>query len=412
MKFKHHFQIASSGLRSHKVRTLLTILGIVIGIAAVILVMSVSRGAEQLILSQIQGLGTKTIAVLPGRQPTGPSDFAQIFSDSLTERDLTLLQRKENVPNLENIMPVVFGGESASFGSETYRLTIFGATDLISRIFDLQVSKGVFFTDDDVRRRAEVAVIGSEVKEKLFGLNDALGERIRVKNRNFRVVGVLPKVGQKSFFNFDQMMIVPYSAAQQYIFGIKYFHRFIIESDSEEAIARTVSDIKTTLRNSHSITDPDRDDFHVETAENLAETIGAITQVLSILLVSIAAISLLVGGVGIMNIMLVSVTERTREIGLRKAVGATEKNILKQFLLEAVILTFIGGILGIILGVSIYFLISLAISRFLGLDWTFSISTTAIVLGLGVSTFIGIVFGLYPARKASQKSPIEALRYE
>lgn len=412
MKFKHHFQIASSGLRSHKVRTLLTILGIVIGIAAVILVMSVSRGAERLILSQIQGLGTKTIAVLPGRQPTGPSDFAQIFSDSLTERDLTLLQRKENVPNLNSIMPVVFGGESASFGSETYRLTIFGATDLISRIFDLQVSKGAFFTDDDVRRRAEVAVIGSEVKEKLFGLNDALGERVRVKNRNFRVVGVLPKVGQKSFFNFDQMMIVPYSSAQQYIFGIKYFHRFIIESDSEEAIARTVSDIKTTLRNSHSITDPDRDDFHVETAENLAETIGAITQVLSILLVSIAAISLLVGGVGIMNIMLVSVTERTREIGLRKAVGATEKNILKQFLLEAVILTFIGGILGIILGVSIYFLISLAISRFLGLDWTFSISTTAIVLGLGVSTFIGIVFGLYPARKASQKSPIEALRYE
>ncbi len=412
MKFKHHFQIASSGLRSHKVRTLLTILGIVIGIAAVILVMSVSRGAERLILSQIQGLGTKTIAVLPGRQPTGPSDFAQIFSDSLTERDLNLLQRKENVPNLNSIMPVVFGGESASFGSETYRLTIFGATDLISRIFDLQVSKGAFFTDDDVRRRAEVAVIGSEVKEKLFGLNDALGERVRVKNRNFRVVGVLPKVGQKSFFNFDQMMIVPYSSAQQYIFGIKYFHRFIIESDSEEAIARTVSDIKTTLRNSHSITDPDRDDFHVETAENLAETIGAITQVLSILLVSIAAISLLVGGVGIMNIMLVSVTERTREIGLRKAVGATEKNILKQFLLEAVILTFIGGILGIILGVSIYFLISLAISRFLGLDWTFSISITAIVLGLGVSTFIGIVFGLYPARKASQKSPIEALRYE
>ncbi len=413
MTFKNNLKTALTGLRTHKVRTILTILGIVIGIASVILVMSVSRGAERLILAQIQGLGTKTIAVLPGRQPTGPSDFAQIFSDSLTERDLTLLQRRENVPNLENIMPVVFGGESASYESETYRLTIFGATDLMSKIFDLQQpAQGSFFTEDDVRRRAEVAVIGSEVKEKLFGLNNAVGERIRVKNRNFRVVGVLPKIGQKSFFNFDQMMIVPHSAAQQYVFGIKYFHRFIIEADSEESIARVVRDVETTLRNSHGISDPDKDDFHVETTEDLAETVGAITQVLTVLLVSIAAISLLVGGVGIMNIMLVSVTERTREIGLRKAVGATRRVILKQFLIEAIILTFVGGILGIVLGVSLYLLISLAITQFLGLRWSFSVSVMSVVLGLAVSAFIGIVFGLYPAQKASQKSPIEALRYE
>lgn len=412
MKLKYSFNTALSGLKAHKVRTALTILGIVIGISAVILVMSVGRGAERLILDQIQGLGSKTIAVLPGRQPTGPSDFAQLFSDSLTERDLELLKRKENAPTVKNIMPVVFGGESASFGSETYRLTVFGATDYVAEIFDLVPQSGNFFSEEDIRRRAEVAIIGNEVKEKLFGFNNPLGERIRVKDRNFRIIGVLPKTGQKTFFNFDQMMIVPYTSAQQYIFGIKYFHRFIIEAESEAAIGRTANDVTLTLRNAHGIMDPDKDDFHVETAEDLVATVGSITQILTVLLVSIAAISLLVGGVGIMNIMLVSVTERTREIGLRKAVGATNNDILKQFLLESVILTIIGGVIGIILGSLLSLLVAVAINYFLDLNWSFTISGVAIFLGLGVSAFIGLVFGLYPARKASQKSPIEALRYE
>jgi len=349
---------------------------------------------------------------LPGRQPTGPSDFAQLFSDSLTERDMQLLKRKENAPTIARIMPVVFGGETAFYGSETYRLTIFGATDLLAQIFDLKPERGTFLTEEDVRNQSSVVIIGDEVREKLFGFVDPIGQRIRVKGRSLRVIGILPQQGTGSLFNFDQMIIIPYTTAQQYIFGIKYFHRFIIESESEESLARTVKDIETTLRNSHGITDPDKDDFYVETSAELIERFGVITQILTVLLASIAAISLLVGGIGIMNIMLVSVTERTREIGLRKAVGATDKDILKQFLLEAVILTIVGGIIGILIGASLSFMSSLVIKYFIGIDWVFTLSGTAIFLGLSISAAIGIVFGLYPARQASLKNPIEALRHE
>ncbi|HEY4528022.1 MAG TPA: ABC transporter permease, partial [Candidatus Paceibacterota bacterium] len=369
MKFSHAVKTAIAGLASHKSRSVLTILGIVIGVAAVILVVSLGKGAQNLILGQIQGLGSKTIAVLPGREPKGPSDIAQTFSDSLKEKDLEALRRKDNVPTLEKIMPVVFGGASASYGDETYRLTILGVSGLVGEIFDLRPQTGVFLTEDDVKNRAAAVVIGAKVKDELFGESAALGERIKIKGRNFRVVGVLPKKGQVSFFNFDEMALVPYTTAQQYIFGIKYFHRFIIQPSSEEEIGRTVQDVKITLRNSHGISSPDKDDFFVETQADLAARLGTITSVLTLFLAAIAAISLLVGGVGIMNIMLVSVTERTREIGLRKAVGATNRDILNQFLLEAIILTLIGGIVGVFAGAILSFLSSLALSNFAGLNW-------------------------------------------
>jgi len=412
MKFSHAVKTAIAGLASHKSRSVLTILGIVIGVAAVILVVSLGKGAQNLILGQIQGLGSKTIAVLPGREPKGPSDIAQTFSDSLKEKDLEALRRKDNVPTLEKIMPVVFGGASASYGDETYRLTILGVSGLVGEIFDLRPQTGVFLTEDDVKNRAAAVVIGAKVKDELFGESAALGERIKIKGRNFRVVGVLPKKGQVSFFNFDEMALVPYTTAQQYIFGIKYFHRFIIQPSSEEEIGRTVQDVKITLRNSHGISSPDKDDFFVETQADLAARLGTITSVLTLFLAAIAAISLLVGGVGIMNIMLVSVTERTREIGLRKAVGATNRDILNQFLLEAIILTLIGGIVGVFAGAILSFLSSLALSNFAGLNWTFVFPLSAAFAGLLVSSLVGLVFGLYPAHQASLKSPIEALRYE
>ena len=222
MIFKYSFKTAVIGLKTNGSRSALTILGIVIGIASIILIMSLGQGAQNLILSQVQGMGSKTIIVIPGREPKGPSDSAQIFSDSLKSRDFELLQRKENVPTLQNIMPMLFGGETASFGSDTYRPTVFGTSPIIQQIFDLQVAEGTFFSDDDIRGNAAVVVIGSKIKTELFGDSPALGERIKIKDRSFRVIGVMPSKGQVSFFNFDEAALIPYTTAQQYVFGIKY----------------------------------------------------------------------------------------------------------------------------------------------------------------------------------------------
>ena len=412
MTLKNNFKIAIDGLKAHKMRSILTILGIVIGITAIILIMSLGAGAQNLILSQIQGLGSKTIAIAPGREPKGPTDVAQILSDSLKEKDLLELSKKTNVPALKNIMPIVFGGETAAFENETYRMTIFGASELIADIFDLLPEKGFFFSEEDIKNNSSVAVIGAKIKEELFGSSEAIGEKIKIKNRNFTVIGILSSKGQVSFFNFDEIAIIPYTTAQKYIFGIKYFHRFMIEAETESDIEQTVSDIKTTLRNSHNITDPEKDDFFVETQADLVSRISTITDILTLFLVAVAAISLIVGGIGIMNIMLVSVTERTNEIGLRKALGATKRNILSQFIFEAIILTVSGGIIGILLGVLFSLIASFILSRFVGLDWQFSFPIAGTIIGFSVSALVGLIFGFYPARKASIKNPIEALGYE
>jgi len=406
------FKTAVNGLRAHKSRSALTILGIVIGITAIMLVMSLGEGAQNLILSQVRSIGPKIIAVVPGRQPKGPTDIFSIFANSLKQKDLEALQKKSNVPHANKIMPVVFGSESLAFGSETYRATIFGVTDLFAQIYDMYPTEGRIFSEDEVKSYADVVIIGSKIKDELFGNDNPLDKKIKIKGRNFKVIGVLPQKGQFSFLNFDEVAVIPYTTAQQYVFGIKHFHRIAIEADEEKNVPQTVEDIKNTLRESHGIADPEKDDFFIETQTEAMQTVSSITNILTAFLTGVAAISLLVGGVGIMNIMLVSVTERTREIGLRKAVGATEKDILTQFLLEAVILTVIGGIIGIVLGALLSFVSSLILSNVLALNWTFTFPVQAALLGLGVATFVGLVFGLYPARQASMKSPIEALRYE
>jgi putative ABC transport system permease protein len=412
MHLKDSLKTALKGLKANRSRSALTILGIVIGIAAIMMVMSLGKGAQDLILSQVQAVGSKTIGISPGRHPKGITDVLSTFTDSLKNKDLEALKNKTNVPHLAKIMPVVFGSQTAAFGNETYRPTILGVTDLFAKIYDIYPEEGRIFTDDETKSYASVVIIGSKVKDELFDGEKALGKNVRIKGKSFRVIGIFGKKGQVSFLNFDDVAIVPYTTAQEYIFGIKYFHRFAIEVDEEKNIPQTVEDIKTTLRNSHNITDPEKDDFFVETQADAMEMVSTIMNVLTLFLAAIAAISLLVGGVGIMNIMLVSVTERTREIGLRKAVGATSKDILNQFLSEAIMLTVAGGALGIALGTVLSFTTAIALSRFAGLNWEFTFPTVAALLGLGASALIGLVFGLYPARKAALKNPIEALRYE
>ena len=410
---KYSFKNAVSGLSANKMRSVLTILGIVIGISAIILVMSLGKGMQSLILNQIQGqVGSRVIEIAPGRQPKGPTDFLSMFSDSLKSKDLTALRDKSNVPQVDQIMPLVFGSVTTAYGDETYQATLYGMTEAAPEMYNLKPGEGRFLTEDDIKDYADMVIIGSRVKEELFGNDEALGQKIKIKGRNFRVIGVLEKKGQGMLIGFDEVVIVPYTTAQQYILGTKYFNHIIIEADSNANVESTVEDIKTTLRNSHNITDPEKDDFNVTSQADAMKMVSTITNILTLFLTAIAAISLLVGGVGIMNIMLVSVTERTREIGLRKAVGATDKDILIQFLLEAIVLTVIGGIAGIIIGASFSYLVALVLSRTLSLNWSFVFPFFGAFLGLSVAFLIGLVFGLYPARRASNLDPIEALRYE
>ncbi|MBU1179938.1 ABC transporter permease, partial [Patescibacteria group bacterium] len=375
MKLKYTFGIAIKALKTNKSRSALTILGIVIGITSIMMVMAIGKGAQNLILGEIQGIGSKTIDVAPGRQPEGFSQTGMLdalFSDSLTLRDVEALKKKTNVPNLAKIIPMVYGNETLSYGNEVYRGTILGSSEGIFDIYNAYPSEGTLFTSDDVLGLSDVVVIGNKIKEELFGESDAVGEKIKIKGKNYRVIGILPSKGEASLMTLDEMVVMPYTTAQSYIMGIKYFNEMLIEADTEENVDIVVKDIELTLRSMHGITDPDKDDFYINTQEDMLELVGTVTDVLKFFLAAVAAISLLVGGVGIMNIMLVSVTERTREIGLRKAIGATEKDILTQFLMESVALTLTGGVIGILLGTGFSFLLAYGLSYVLGSPWLFS----------------------------------------
>src|SRR3989344_4653742 len=308
MHIKYGVKIAFTSLATNKSRAFLTILGIVIGITAVMLIMSIGDGAENLILGQIQGMGSDMVVIRPGQEPKGPSDIGStLFADSLKTSDIKLLQRRENVPHLAKIAPAVIVPGSVSYKNETYRPTIFGwSAEFMREIFNVYPSEGALFTQSDIDGKASVAIIGDKVKKELFGLSSPIGENIRIKEKNFRVVGVLESKGQVSFFNIDDMVVLPYTSAQTYLLGIDHYHEVMIKVDGSEFVNDTIKDIERTLRDAHGITDPSKDDFFVVSQEAALNQISTILNALTIFLTSVVAISLVAGGVGVMNIMLVS----------------------------------------------------------------------------------------------------------
>ncbi|PJE58523.1 MAG: multidrug ABC transporter substrate-binding protein [Candidatus Portnoybacteria bacterium CG10_big_fil_rev_8_21_14_0_10_36_7] len=411
MNLLNTFKTAIGALIANKKRAGLTILGIIIGIAAVIIIISVSQGAQSIILNQVKALGAKTILVEPGREPKGPSDASEILSNSLKLADYEVLLQKNNNPYIDNATAFVMSSAHILYQNKEERASLAGVMPSYQAINNFYPVEGRFITDDESKTGANVIVLGDTIKNDIFGLSNAIGETVRIKNKRFRIIGVMDRKGAAvGGLDYDKQVFVPIKTAQDML-GIKHVNIIMLTATETEYIQTAADDIKRILRQRHGIINPDNDDFHVITQEDIANTLSLITSVLTILLGSVAAISLIVGGIGIMNIMLVSVAERTQEIGLRKSVGATNKNILLQFLLEAIILTLLGGIIGIIIGISFSAFIAFIMNQ-LDYSWDLIIPIYSLFLSSGVASFIGLVFGIYPAKAASKLNPIDALRYE
>lgn len=394
---------------------MLTILGIVIGITAIMLIFSLGSGAQKLITSQLESLGSKVLFVGTGRGGFGsPSGRA---NEGFSEREIDFLKNKNNLPYSKSVIPMSFqGGIKMTFGEKIKSATIQGGNAEMERVFAFTPEIGTFFTEEDVLSRSQVVVLGAKLAEELFqNGEDPLGKRVKIKDTNFTVIGVLPLKGQTAIFGIDNNALMPITSLQQYIAGNDKVQTIVIEASDEKYTAQTEKDTKNALyfmRGFDDNTDPEKIDFNIQNQQSLVQTVSTILGGFSLFLTSVAAISLIVGGIGIMNIMLVSVTERTREIGLRKALGARNRDIRLQFLFEAALLTGLGGLVGSLLGASLSYLASLAINKFTDLMWTFQFPWFGMIIGILTSLVVGLVFGLYPASQAAKKSPTEALRYE
>jgi putative ABC transport system permease protein len=412
---RESIKMSTKALLSNKARSFLTMLGIIIGVGAVIIIVSVGAGAQSLIVAQVKSLGTNLIGILPGKseEKGPPTSVMGVVITTLTYDDAMALRDKRNVPNILDIVAYTISSGPVSWQSNNYDTTLRGATAGYLTVEGGEVEEGRFFTEEEEKNLSRVAVLGSKVKEELFGSSDAVGQRIKIKKHNFEVIGIMAERGKIAFQDYDDQILIPIKTTQKLLAGVDHLGLIRAKIDYEENIGKAISDVEATLRERHEISDPSgsSDDFTVNSAAEALDMITTITDALRYFLAAMAALSLLVGGIGIMNIMLVSVTERTREIGLRKAVGAKNKSIIYQFLLEAIMVTSLGGVIGIFFGIFISFVASVVIQA-LGYDWEFSISLFSIGLALLVAMAIGLIFGLYPASKASKLEPVEALRYE
>jgi len=405
MRYLQIIKIAYRALKRNKMRSSLTMLGIVIGVGAVIAMVGIGQGAKKMVDAQIASLGDNLLTIFPGSHTAGGVHAGAGTVTRLTEDDAKAII--QSCPTVSKISPVVRTNAQVVAGNLNWGTQIQGYSPDFVDIRSWSVSSGTFFTEQDVRGATKVCVVGQTVVDNLFPDQDPVGQIIRIKKLPFRVIGVMAKKGQTAFGqDQDDIILVPYSTAQKKLIGVSFVNSIIASAVDRTQINLAEDQITQLLRQRHKIPLGEEDDFTVRSQLDIASVAGSTSQVMTILLAAIASVSLIVGGIGIMNIMLVSVTERTREIGIRMAVGAKGNDILTQFLVESIVLSLFGGIIGILLGVISSKIISGVLS------WPIYISPPAVALAFFFSGFVGIFFGFYPARKASLLDPIEALRYE
>jgi putative ABC transport system permease protein len=400
-------RVAFRALVRNKMRAALTMLGIIIGVSAVIAMVSIGQGAQQSVQNQIAGIGTNLLFVSAGAQNvggvrTGPGDTG---TNTLTVEDLDAIKRE--VPSVSMVTPAINTRSQLIFGSQNWNTQIQGVSEQYPEIRKWTVQDGSFFTDADVRTAARVIIVGQTIADNLFPGTDAVGQTVRVKDLPFRVVGVMARKGQdQQGRDQDDTAFAPYTTVQKKILGSPRVQIAYVSAISQDATYTAQMQIGELLRQRHKLGPGDADDFSVRNMTDIAEAANETNSIMTILLASIASVSLLVGGIGIMNIMLVSVTERTREIGIRMAIGARSSAVRTQFLIESVVLSLTGGLIGILLGLAV----SLLIPSLLG--WPTLVSMAAVIGSVIFSAAVGIFFGYYPARKAAALDPIDALRYE
>lgn len=397
--------MAFTALLANKMRSLLTMLGIIIGVGAVIAMVSVGMGVKSDVVNSISSLGSNMLIVSPGSTNRGGVRGAAGSRTNLKYDDAKAI--KEKVKNIDFVSPSVSRSYQIVYGNQNWNSSVMGVTPEYMSIRSLEVGTGSFITESDNNKRNRVAVIGSTVATNLFGTTNPVGQNIRVNNQPFKVIGVLESKGQSSMGqDQDDVVIVPLTTAMERLMAMDYVSSVNIQVSDANKMDQVQEDIEVLLRQRHKIIGGKEDDFNVRNMTSLMETMSQTTTMLTILLGSIAGISLVVGGIGIMNIMMVSVTERTREIGIRKALGATFQNIMMQFLIESVVIGVIGGIIGIGMGCGL----SMLVGKF-G-NFTTVITPLPVLVSFSFSVGIGLFFGIYPARKAAKLDPIEALRYE
>lgn len=401
MYFLIVLKVAVKSLLANKLRSFLAVLGVVIGVGAVIAMLSIGAGARSEIVGRLKSMGTDLLMVRPGQRGTGG---VMSGTQRLRREDAEAILA--GVPNVLAVAPVVQSRAQVKYFDQNSAIGVIGSTPTYFTARNFEIDKGRIFTDNETEGMARVAIVGPTTVKNLMGQDEPLGAIIKVKGINFRVIGVTKSKGDQGWFNPDDQVIIPYTTAMQQVFGLEYLNEIDVQGVSGSDLNKVQDGITELLRQRHRLQPEDDNDFEIGNQAEILATLSTVTRTMTILLGSVGAISLVVGGIGIMNIMLVTVTERTREIGIRKAIGAKDRDILRQFLIEAMFMSCFGGLIGVVAGISV--------ARTIGAftQFTTYVQPQSVVLAMSFAAAVGIFFGYYPARRAAKLNPIDALRYE